>query len=134
MKIRFNEDNFIYTGQEYPAIVEFAPFQRIPKNRNRKNDSLCGTIDDDTDFQEFLRQLESEEHDHKPNQIAEHYFDLANGKSMKTVGKLFPAMSKCNIFLLVLIDNCPSMGFVGGNVKLIRTCTYYEVRNERISE
>lgn len=84
IKTRFNRNISCYTGQEYPALVEYAPFQRIPKNRNRKNDSLCGTIDEDPEFQEFLRQLESEEHDHKPNQITEHYFDLANGKNSKT--------------------------------------------------
>ncbi|KAK7603435.1 hypothetical protein V9T40_003434 [Parthenolecanium corni] len=81
-------DDYVFldnTGQEYPALVEYAPFQRIPKNRNRKNDSLCGTIDEDPEFQEFLRQLESEEHDHKPNQITEHYFDLANDDNEEKV-------------------------------------------------
>lgn len=69
------------SGQEYPAVVEYASFQRIPKSRgsSRKSDSLCSTIDEDPDYQEFLSQLESEEQDHKPNQITEHYFDLANG-------------------------------------------------------
>ena len=69
------------SGQEFPAVVEFAPFQRIPKNRTtRKNDSACGTIEEDSDYQEFLHFLESEEQDHKhANQLTEHYFDLANG-------------------------------------------------------
>lgn len=34
------------TGQEYSAIVEFAPFQKIAKKRSKKRDAKCGTIDD----------------------------------------------------------------------------------------
>lgn len=61
-------------------MVEYAPFQRIPKNRtSRKNDSLCATIDEDSNYQEFLQLLESEEQDHKHASQTEHYFDLANG-------------------------------------------------------
>lgn len=32
------------TGQEYPAIVEFAPFQKTAKKRSKKKDAKCGTI------------------------------------------------------------------------------------------
>lgn len=32
-------------GNEFPAVVEFAPFQKIPKKRNpKKRDAKCGTI------------------------------------------------------------------------------------------
>lgn len=31
-------------GQEYPAIVEFAPFQKTAKKRSKKKDAKCGTI------------------------------------------------------------------------------------------
>lgn len=34
----------IFLGNEYPAIVEFAPFQKIPKKRSKKRDAKCGTI------------------------------------------------------------------------------------------
>lgn len=34
------------TGQEYPAIVEFAPFQKIAKKRSKKKDAKSGTIED----------------------------------------------------------------------------------------
>uniref|UniRef100_A0A8C6NGV8 UPF3B regulator of nonsense mediated mRNA decay n=1 Tax=Nothobranchius furzeri TaxID=105023 RepID=A0A8C6NGV8_NOTFU len=37
-------------GQEYPAIVEFAPFQKIAKKRSKKKDSKCGTITEGKDF------------------------------------------------------------------------------------
>lgn len=33
-------------GQEYPAIVEFAPFQKVSKKRSKKKDAKSGTIDD----------------------------------------------------------------------------------------
>uniref|UniRef100_A0A3B5MMH4 UPF3B regulator of nonsense mediated mRNA decay n=1 Tax=Xiphophorus couchianus TaxID=32473 RepID=A0A3B5MMH4_9TELE len=41
-------------GQEYPAIVEFAPFQKTAKKRNKKKDSKCGTIAEDPDYKRFL--------------------------------------------------------------------------------
>lgn len=31
-------------GQEYPAVVEFAPFQKTAKKRSKKRDAKCGTI------------------------------------------------------------------------------------------
>lgn len=31
-------------GQEYPAVVEFAPFQKTAKKRTKKKDAKCGTI------------------------------------------------------------------------------------------
>lgn len=34
------------TGQEYPAIVEFAPFQKIAKRRSKKKDAKIGTIEE----------------------------------------------------------------------------------------
>jgi len=33
-------------GQEYPAIVEFAPFQKVAKKRSKKKDAKSGTIED----------------------------------------------------------------------------------------
>ncbi|KAM9833687.1 regulator of nonsense transcripts 3B [Syngnathus typhle] len=41
-------------GQEYPAIVEFAPFQKTSKKRSKKKDTKCGTISDDPDYKKFL--------------------------------------------------------------------------------
>ena len=32
-------------GNEYPAIVEFAPFQKIPKKKAKKADARQGTIE-----------------------------------------------------------------------------------------
>lgn len=39
---------FFWTGQEYPAIVEFAPFQKAAKKKTKKRDTKVGTIDDGT--------------------------------------------------------------------------------------
>lgn len=37
---------FCITGQEYAAIVEFAPFQKAAKKKSKKKDAKTGTIDD----------------------------------------------------------------------------------------
>ncbi|XP_072292264.1 regulator of nonsense transcripts 3B isoform X1 [Eucyclogobius newberryi] len=41
-------------GQEYPAVVEFAPFQKTAKKRTKKKDAKCGTIVEDLDYKKFL--------------------------------------------------------------------------------
>lgn len=35
---------YLKIGQEYPAVVEFAPFQKTAKKRSKKRDTKCGTI------------------------------------------------------------------------------------------
>ncbi|KAG9478453.1 hypothetical protein GDO78_013467 [Eleutherodactylus coqui] len=48
---RFDGYVFIdHKGQEYPAIVEFAPFQKVAKKKSKKKDSKTGTIDDGSLF------------------------------------------------------------------------------------
>lgn len=47
-------------GGKYRAIVEFAPYQGVPKKAKRKPDARCGTIDKDPDFQAFMQSLESQ--------------------------------------------------------------------------
>ncbi|MGH0185533.1 UNVERIFIED_CONTAM: hypothetical protein FKN15_018496 [Acipenser sinensis] len=41
-------------GQEYPAVVEFAPFQKIAKKKSKKKDAKAGTIEEDPDYKKFL--------------------------------------------------------------------------------
>ncbi|KAM6923397.1 regulator of nonsense transcripts 3B [Xenentodon cancila] len=48
-------------GQEYPAIVEFAPFQKTAKKRIKKKDSKCGTIAEDPDYKKFLEYYNGDE-------------------------------------------------------------------------
>nr|CAX18772.1 UPF3 regulator of nonsense transcripts homolog A (yeast) [Danio rerio] len=35
-------------GQEYPAVVEFAPFQKVSKKKLKKKDAKAGTIEEGT--------------------------------------------------------------------------------------
>lgn len=36
----------ICSGQEYPAVVEFAPFQKISKKKLKKKDAKAGSIEE----------------------------------------------------------------------------------------
>lgn len=52
-------------GNEYFAVVEFAPFQRMPEDgvKRKRPDNLAGTIEEDEDFKQFigiLTQAEAE--------------------------------------------------------------------------
>lgn len=47
-------------GNENRAVVEFAPYQRIPRE-HKTVDVRQGTIDDDQDYLEFLESLKAEE-------------------------------------------------------------------------
>lgn len=63
-KDKFDGYDFVDAkGVEYPAVVEFAPFQELPRNRSRKKDAKCGTIETDTHFVAFKEALEAEEKD-----------------------------------------------------------------------
>lgn len=37
---------FLVKGLEYPAVVEFAPFQKIAKKKLKKKDAKTGSIED----------------------------------------------------------------------------------------
>ncbi|KAG7164240.1 regulator of nonsense transcripts 3B-like [Homarus americanus] len=54
-------DGYVFVdqkGNEHPAMVEFAPFQKIPKRTSgKKRDARCGTIDHDPDFLAFLETI-----------------------------------------------------------------------------
>lgn len=58
-------DNYVFVdskGTEYPAVVEFAPFQRLPKKRvGKKKDLNCGTIESDPYYISFLESLKNQE-------------------------------------------------------------------------
>jgi regulator of nonsense transcripts 3 len=61
-------DGYVFVdlkGNEYPAIVEFAPFQKIPRRRfsadkqsSKTKDTKAGTIEQDPDYLKFLTALE----------------------------------------------------------------------------
>lgn len=48
-------------GQEYPAVVEFAPFQKTAKKRSKKKDAKCGTIIEDPEYKKFLENYNGDE-------------------------------------------------------------------------
>ncbi|XP_023374966.1 regulator of nonsense transcripts 3A isoform X2 [Otolemur garnettii] len=50
-------DGYIFIdskGLEYPAVVEFAPFQKIAKKKPKKKDAKTGSIEDDPEYKKFL--------------------------------------------------------------------------------
>ncbi|KAL7979497.1 hypothetical protein Chor_004655 [Crotalus horridus] len=46
---------------EYPAVVEFAPFQKAAKKKNKKKDAKAGTIDDDPEYKKFLESYSADD-------------------------------------------------------------------------
>ncbi|XP_043243775.1 regulator of nonsense transcripts 3A-like [Amphibalanus amphitrite] len=57
-------DGYVFVdkqGFEYPAVVEFAPYQRTPRRRSRKPDAKSGTIFEDADYKAFLAACEQEQ-------------------------------------------------------------------------
>lgn len=44
-------------GGEYPALVEFSPFQKVPKKKPKKVDAKNGIIEQDADYKKFLEFL-----------------------------------------------------------------------------
>ena len=46
------------SGAKYRAVVEFAPYQGMPKRLKRKPDARMATIEQDSDYQSFLESLE----------------------------------------------------------------------------
>ncbi len=50
-----------HVGQEFPALVEFAPYQKVPKKQHqpkKKKDPKVGTIESDPDYMKFLEERE----------------------------------------------------------------------------
>ncbi|XP_054421878.1 regulator of nonsense transcripts 3A isoform X2 [Pteronotus mesoamericanus] len=57
-------DGYIFIdnkGLEYPAVVEFAPFQKIAKKKLKKKDAKTGSIDNDPEYKKFLETYFLEE-------------------------------------------------------------------------
>ena len=45
-------------GIKYRVVIEFAPFQGVPKKLRKKPDARCATIEQDSDYQAFLQSRE----------------------------------------------------------------------------
>ncbi|KAH0630865.1 hypothetical protein JD844_004175 [Phrynosoma platyrhinos] len=50
-----------FDGLEYPAIVEFAPFQKAAKKKSKKKDAKAGTIEDDPEYKKFLESYSADD-------------------------------------------------------------------------
>ncbi|XP_040904828.1 regulator of nonsense transcripts 3B [Toxotes jaculatrix] len=72
-------------GQEYPAIVEFAPFQKTAKKRSKKKDAKCGTIAEDPDYKKFLEYYNGDEE--KLTSTPETLLEEIEAKSKELVAK-----------------------------------------------
>lgn len=72
-------------GTEYPAIVEYAPFQGLPKSRARKKDKHAGTIETEQHFLNFLDMLKTEESDMlKTEPKLEYSYQIKDDKKITT--------------------------------------------------
>uniref|UniRef100_A0A8D0KGS0 UPF3B regulator of nonsense mediated mRNA decay n=1 Tax=Salvator merianae TaxID=96440 RepID=A0A8D0KGS0_SALMN len=59
---RFDGYVFIdHKGLEYPAIVEFAPFQKAAKKKSKKKDAKAGTIEEDPEYKKFLETYSADD-------------------------------------------------------------------------
>uniref|UniRef100_A0A8C3QTN1 UPF3B regulator of nonsense mediated mRNA decay n=1 Tax=Cyanoderma ruficeps TaxID=181631 RepID=A0A8C3QTN1_9PASS len=59
---RFDGYVFVdHKGQEYAAIVEFAPFQKAAKKKSKKKDTKTGTIEDDPEYKKFLESYSADD-------------------------------------------------------------------------
>ncbi|XP_068124328.1 regulator of nonsense transcripts 3A isoform X2 [Hyperolius riggenbachi] len=57
-------DGFIFIdnkGQEYPAVVEYAPFQKVSKKKLKKKDTKAGSISEDLEYKKFLENYCADE-------------------------------------------------------------------------
>lgn len=84
-KDRFDGYVFVDTkGAEYPAVVEFAPFQGLPKTKSRKKDHKANTTENDPHYIRFLESLKKEEEaDGKGEMKMEYSFKIKDGKTKR---------------------------------------------------
>jgi regulator of nonsense transcripts 3 len=68
-------------------MVEFAPFQKIPKRAARKKDSKCGTIENDTDYLRFLENKEKEAETEAPPSTTQEVLEEIEAKERELRGK-----------------------------------------------
>ncbi|KAJ6640944.1 Regulator of nonsense transcripts 3B [Pseudolycoriella hygida] len=69
-------------GVEYPAVVEFAPFQGLPKTKSRKKDNKCNTVETDPDFIRFMTFLNGDIGDVKPEMKMEYSYQIKDEKKI----------------------------------------------------
>lgn len=75
-------DGYVFVdgrGIEYPAIVEFAPFQGLPKNKSRKKDNKANSIETEPHYLSFLETLNEPEGEGKTESKMEYSFQIKDG-------------------------------------------------------
>jgi regulator of nonsense transcripts 3 len=74
------------SGLKYKAVVEFAPYQGVPKQQKRKPDARMGTIEQDPDYMTFVEASETQT---KPPSMAElsAYIDTIGSTKVSEVQK-----------------------------------------------
>ncbi|XP_057162860.1 regulator of nonsense transcripts 3A isoform X6 [Ursus arctos] len=80
-------DGYIFIdskGLEYPAVVEFAPFQKIAKKKLKRKDAQTGSIEDDPEYKKFLETYCVEEE--KPNANPETLLGDIEAKTRELIG------------------------------------------------
>ncbi|KAM9326169.1 regulator of nonsense transcripts 3B [Gastrophryne carolinensis] len=83
---RFDGYVFVdHRGQEYPAVVEFAPFQKVAKKKSKKKDSKIGTIDEDPEYKKFLESYSLE--DEKPTCTPETLLEEIEARNKEMIAK-----------------------------------------------
>lgn len=79
-KDKFDGYVFVDTkGIEFPAIVEFAPFQGLPKGKSRKKDNKANTIETEAHYLSFIESLKEDENENKGEMKMEYSFQLKDG-------------------------------------------------------
>ena len=84
-KEKFDGYEFIDSvrGTEYPAVVEYAPFQGLPKSRARKKDKHVGTIENEQHFLNFLDMIKkAEESENKSEPKLEYSYQIKDDKKI----------------------------------------------------
>ncbi|XP_068733885.1 regulator of nonsense transcripts 3B-like [Montipora capricornis] len=87
VKFRDQFDGYCFVdnrGVEYPAVVEYAPYQGIPKKKAKK-DPKIGTISEDPDYLAFLESLK--ETSEPPASVEAHLEEIESKKASSNSAK-----------------------------------------------
>ncbi|XP_063708367.1 regulator of nonsense transcripts 3B-like [Culicoides brevitarsis] len=72
-------DGYVFVdgkGNEYPAVVEYAPFQGFPKTRSKKRDAKMNTIEQDSHYIAFMEALAKAETEIKTETKMEYSYQV----------------------------------------------------------
>lgn len=78
-------DGYVFVdarGNEYPAVVEYAPFQKTIKYRSKKTDRKANTLDNSDHYLQFLKSLDVDEN--LPKLELKSDFDLKRETQIKS--------------------------------------------------